>query len=369
MHPPVTYCHLPGPGDKLAIIAETPPTGSPRTWINPAGIADYDGDGKLDIAYVTEFATAIGAALTPLLVMIGGLIAVGMAVSRGSFGFTSMRRRIGFIARRVVLCAILGSIPASAMAGSVEDLFDKAARGSTARVDHSTWDRLLKAYVIEGSDGLNRVDYAGFKRVGRTALDKYISSLEAVDPGRLDRSEQFAFLVNLYNAKTIALVLARYPVKSIKDVALGGGVVALFTGGPWKAKVMRLNGVELSLDDIEHVILRPLFKDPRVHYAVNCASIGCPNLSRDAFTGPTLDAQLDAAARTFINSPRAFRFEGDRLISSSIFTWFKADFGGNDEGVLRHATTYAVPALAARLSRRGEIDSDDYDWRLNDVAR
>ena len=281
----------------------------------------------------------------------------------------SERGKNSLIGRRVVLGAILGSLPASAIAGSVEDLFERAARSSASRVDHSAWDRLLKLYIKQGADGLNRVDYARFKQEGRTALDKYIAALEAVDPGRLDRSEQFALLINLYNAKMIALVLEHYPVKSIKDIALGGGLVAIFTGGPWKAKVMRLKGVDLSLDDIEHAILRPLFKDQRVHYAVNCASIGCPNLNRDAFIGPTLDAQLDAAARTFVNSPRAFRFDGDRLISSSIYTWFKTDFGGNDEGVLRHARTYALPALATRLSRRIEIDGNDYDWRLNDVPR
>ena len=212
----------------------------------------------------------------------------------------------------------------------------------------------------------NAMKKRGFQFVGPVIADAWMQAVGIVnDP----RSEQFALLINLYNAKTIALVLEHYPVKSIKDIALGGGLVAIFTGGPWKAKVMRLKGVDLSLDDIEHAILRPLFKDQRVHYAVNCASIGCPNLNRDAFIGPTLDAQLDAAARTFVNSPRAFRFDGDRLISSSIYTWFKTDFGGNDEGVLRHARTYALPALATRLSRRIEIDGNDYDWRLNDVPR
>lgn len=278
------------------------------------------------------------------------------------------------LARRVVLGGLMlgwscGAVPTASVAGPVEDLFAKTAERSASKVDHSAWDRLLKAYVELGADGLNRVDYARFKQEGRTTLESYIASLEATEPSRLDRAEQFAFLVNLYNAKTIALVLERYPVKSIRDIALGGGLVAVFTGGPWKAKVLRLKGIDLSLDDIEHTILRALFKDPRVHYAVNCASMGCPNLSRDAFTGPTLEAQLDAAARTFVNSPRAFRFEDGRLISSSIYNWFKADFGGSDHGVLRHAMQYALPALAARLSRRTAIDTDDYDWRLNDVQR
>ena len=278
------------------------------------------------------------------------------------------------VARRVVLGSLLFGwssrlVPTAAIAASLDELFARAQQGSGARVDHSAWDRLLKTYVRPGIDDASRVDYARFKQEGRGTLERYIASLEAVDPARLDRSEQFALLANLYNAKTIALVLERYPVKSIRDIALGAGLVAAFTGGPWKAKVTRLKGTDLSLDDIEHAILRPLFKDSRVHYAVNCASIGCPNLARDAFTGPTLDAQLNAAAKSFVNAPRAFRFEGDRLISSSIYAWFKADFGGTDEGVLRHARTFAEPAMAARLARHKEIDRHDYDWRLNDVQK
>jgi Protein of unknown function, DUF547 len=268
------------------------------------------------------------------------------------------------------LTALLVTLAASvAWAGPVEDLFARSARVSTAPVDHSAWDKLLKTYVIPGADGLNRVDYARFKKEGQAALKSYLTALQSVDPGQLDRSDQFAFLANLYNAKTIALVLERYPVASIKDISLGGGVVAAITGGPWKAKVLRLKGVELSLDDIEHTILRPTFKDPRVHYAVNCASIGCPNLSTEAFVGATLEAQLERAARAFINSPRAFRFDGDSLISSSIYSWFKTDFGGTDAGVLKHARRFAAPPLAAKLAKTESISTHDYDWRLNDIVR
>ena len=264
----------------------------------------------------------------------------------------------------LVLLGLLVTAPL-ASAGPVETVFHVTKAGSAVTVDHSAWTKLLTTYVKPQPDGLNRVDYARFKAEGRPALNAYLLALQAIDPTKLDRPEQFAYWANLYNAKTIDIVLEAYPVASIKDIKFGN----FLASGPWSKKVLRVFDIELSLDDIEHKILRPYFKDPMVHYAVNCASIGCPNLNRDAFTGPTLDAQLDAAARTFINSPRAFRFDGDRLISSSIYTWFKTDFGGNDEGVLRHARTYALPALAARLSRRVEIDSDQYDWRLNDVAR
>jgi hypothetical protein len=150
-----------------------------------------------------------------------------------------------------------------------------------------------------------------FKERGHGALKDYISTLVAVDPATLNRSEQFALLANLYNAKTIDIVLENYPVKSIKDISLGGGLFAAFTGGPWKAKVLKMKGVALSLDDIEHGILRPTFRDPRVHYAVNCASVGCPNLGTEAFTGESwFPSSMQRHAPTLIirvapNSDRA----------------------------------------------------------------
>jgi len=247
------------------------------------------------------------------------------------------------------------------------DLFQKVAVGSTATIDHSAWDALLKTYVIPAADGLNRVDYAAFKQSGQGALKLYIRRLEMVDPATLDRPEQFALLANLYNAKTIDIVLDKYPVASIKDISLGGGLLAALTGGPWKAKVLKLHGTEFSLDDIEHGVFRPVFKDPRVHYAVNCASIGCPNLQPEAFTGAKLSAQLDGAARAYVNHPRGAAVTNGNLAVSSIYSWFKQDFGGTDEGVIRHLRAYAAPPLAAELKSVTAINSHSYDWRLNDV--
>lgn len=247
-------------------------------------------------------------------------------------------------------------------------LFAKSASGSGTTIDHSAWDALLKSYVRPGTDGLNRVAYAAFKRSGHGELKTYLQRLQAVDPTTLARSEQFAFLANLYNAKTIDVVLEKYPVKSIRDIKLGGGVVAAFTGGPWKAKLLTLAGTELSLDDIEHNILRAVFKDPRVHYAVNCASVGCPNLATEALTAAKLESQLDAGARAYINHPRGVTAVTDGVRVSSIYNWFKADFGGNDTGVLQHLAKYAKPDLAQRLKAANSIVGDYYDWTLNDVA-
>jgi len=279
-------------------------------------------------------------------------------------------------AGRSVLVLLLGAVAmglaalgVTARAQTPQDLFVRAAAGSLETVDHTAWDRLLKTYVKPGSDGLNRVDYAAFKREGHTALKDYIRGLEAVDPARLGRAEQFALLANLYNAKTVDIVLEHYPVKSIRDISLGGGLIGVFTGGPWKAKVLKMNGVALSLDDIEHAILRPIFKDARVHYAVNCASVGCPNIGTEAFTGAKLDAQLDAAARAYVNSPRGANPKPDGLVVSSIYDWYSKDFGGSEKGVIDHLKTYADPPLAQRLAKTTSIADYAYDWSLNDVER
>jgi hypothetical protein len=276
------------------------------------------------------------------------------------------RRRAGRLAALFVV--LLAAVPAAAFAGAAQDLFATPAEGATATIDHSAWDSLLKAYVKEGADGLNRVDYASLKAEGLPALRDYIGALEQADPNELDRNEQFALLANLYNAKTLEIVASRYPVKSIKDISLGGGLLATVTGGPWKAKVTKLKGVELSLDDIEHGILRPVFKDPRVHYAVNCASVGCPNLRGEAFTGARLNEQLEQAAKDYVNSPRGVSFENGAPTVSSIYVWFIDDFGGDDQGVLDHLRKYAGPDLAKRLAGASSLGGDRYDWNLNDAA-
>lgn len=269
------------------------------------------------------------------------------------------------------ICAALLSVVYAdlALADNPAGLLSKAATGPGLRIDHSAWDRLLKQYVQPGADGLNRIDYKAFQSAGHADLKMYISALQRVDMPALSRSGQFALLANLYNAMTIDIVLDHYPVKSIKDISLGGGIVATFTGGPWKAEVLTLMGRALSLDDIEHDLLRPVFKDARVHYAVNCASVGCPNMQTEAFTAEKLDAQLDAAARRYVNHPRAVRVSGHGIVVSSIYHWFKDDFGGDDAGVLAHLTKYAAPELSASLKRATALSGHVYDWSLNDIAR
>lgn len=270
------------------------------------------------------------------------------------------------------LIALTGGVvvwASGAMAAGVETFTKQPfTEGSTATVDHSAWDGLLKTYVVTGPDGLNRVSYAKFKTDGRKALQAYIAALENTDPSGLGRDEAFAYWANLYNAKTVDIVLNAYPVASIKDINLGGGLLAAVTGGPWKAKSLKVKRVDLSLDDIEHGLLRPAFKDPRVHYSVNCASVGCPNLGRDAFTGAKLNSQLDAAAAAYINSPRGITVKDGEVTASSIYDWFQKDFGGDEAGVLAHAGKYAGEHLKSKLNGITTISDFGYDWSLNDAA-
>ena len=270
-----------------------------------------------------------------------------------------------WVAASVALVFAMSNTVAAEPAGK----FEAFKAGSTKIIDHSIWSGLLKAYVVPGPDGLNRVRYAAFKAQGQPTLKGYIKSLEASTVTDLDRPEQFAFWANLYNAKTIDIVLDHYPVKSIKDVSLGGSLKALVTGGPWNAQVTTVQGQALSLDDIEHGILRGIFEDPRVHYAVNCASNGCPNLATQALTGATLEAALDAGAKAYINHPRGVRVEKGEVVASSIYDWFKADFGGSPAGVLAHVRKYAAPALKKELGSTSKISGYDYDWSLNDAKQ
>lgn len=226
------------------------------------------------------------------------------------------------------------------------------------------WDGLLARYVRAGSDGLNRVNYAGWK--AKTAdvntLSEVIRSFAATPVSTLPRSEQFCLWANLYNAITIQVVLSRYPVRSIRDIK--SNPLAL---GPWRDKRVTVQNVRLSLDDIEHGILRKQWREPRVHYAVNCASIGCPNLLRRGWRAESLDADLNAAARAYINSPRGARFTAAGQVRvSSIYQWFKVDFGNSDAGVLAHLRQFATPALATQLAT-ARITGHDYDWSINSV--
>lgn len=240
---------------------------------------------------------------------------------------------------------------------------DQAASTS---IDHSSWDGFLKTYVSEHEDGINRVAYARVNKVDREALPAYIATLENTPISRYNRDEQIAYWINLYNALTVKLILDYYPVDTIRDIKISPGVLAV---GPWGKKLISVEGEDLSLNDIEHRILRPIWRDPRIHYAVNCAAMGCPNLQRMAFTAETTDALLDTAAREYVNHPRGARFEKGRLIVSSIYAWFEKDFIDSIGSVVKHLQRYAGRDLAAKLADTKKVKGNEYDWALNDAEK
>lgn len=233
---------------------------------------------------------------------------------------------------------------------------------SRATIDHAPWAAFLARYVVKGEDGINRVAYGAVSADDRADLERYIAGLAEVAISRYNRGEQFAYWINLYNALTVRVIVDHYPVASIRDIDISPG---WFSDGPWGKKLVIVEGAPLSLDDIEHRILRPVWRDPRIHYAVNCAALGCPNLRARPYRGAAMDDMLDAAARDFINHPRGARVEGGKLRVSSIYHWYESDFGGDDAGVIAHLRRYAETPLIQALEGLSRIDSHGYDWSLN----
>lgn len=248
-----------------------------------------------------------------------------------------------------------------AMAQEKLDVFNTFDDNSETVVEHSDWGNFLGKFVRTQEDGLTVVDYGAVSEQDHDTLKTYLSDLQAKDPTTLNRDEAFVYWVNLYNALTVDIILDNYPLRSIRNIFSG------IRPGPWQRQLATINGVKLSLDNIEHGILRKFWSDNRVHYAVNCASIGCPNLLDRPFTVVNLEEMLDAAARGYVNHPRGVRVENNRVIASSIYNWFQEDFGGNQSGVLEHLRQYANPETEEMLKNARKIHKFEYNWRLNDA--
>ncbi|MEM8772212.1 MAG: DUF547 domain-containing protein [Pseudomonadota bacterium] len=254
--------------------------------------------------------------------------------------------------------------PVLANAAFAQSPSTQTASAEQVRIDHAAWDTFLGAYLIESSDGVNRVNYAGVNADAKANLDAYIDMLEAVDPAQLSRDEQLAFWINLYNAVTVAVILDAYPVESIRDIKSN----PFDFSGPWDDDRVTVAGQALSLNAIEHEIIRPVFKDPRIHYAVNCASIGCPNLRPEAFRAETLDRALNEQARAYVNHPRGVSVSArGKITASKIFTWYREDFGADEAAVLDHVRQYADQELLDALDGKTSIDAYAYDWSLNET--
>lgn len=235
---------------------------------------------------------------------------------------------------------------------------------SRTLIDHAPWQSFLSRHLDTTAEDVNRVRYGKVPAEDRQALEAYLTDLQAVQVSRLSRNEQKAFWINLYNAMTVALVLRHYPVKSIRDIQLAQTPLKK---GPWDAEVLQVEGRKLSLNTIEHRILRPLWKDPLVHFGLNCASVGCPALLPMAFTAENTERLLRKETGRFINSSRGAAFEKDGLYLSSIFDWYRSDFGENEKQVLDFLTRFAAPPLKSRLAGYTGKIRYRYDWSLNEA--
>jgi len=246
-------------------------------------------------------------------------------------------------------------------------------QAKAAVFDHSRWDMLLKKYVVVIAEGqATQVDYAGFMD-DRDGLKEYLNSLSGIDSDEFDSwplDFQLAFLINAYNSWTVELILTKYPdLESIKD--LGS-----FFQSPWKKQIASLLGKVRSLDEIEHKLIRGSgrYNDPRIHFAVNCASIGCPALRHEAYSGERLQEQLADASEKFLADRKRNRLQGEVLEVSSIFKWYREDFEQGWLGIqslgeffVSHSLTLGTTEKIVGKIKAGKVKIDflEYDWSLN----
>lgn len=221
-------------------------------------------------------------------------------------------------------------------------------------VSHQIWNDLLQKHVTE--EGV--VNYDGFKR-DSLDFNKYLNILRKAPPGsNWSDDEKLAYWINVYNAFTAQLVMRHYPIAGIKKIKNG----IPFINTVWDIKFIKIGEKTYDLNNIEHGIIRKRFKEPRIHFALNCASISCPRLRNEAFVAEKLDAQLTDQARYFLSNPIKNKLGPERSEISKIFQWYGIDFRKGDNTVRKFIDKYSDIKITADT----KIDHLKYDWRLND---
>ncbi len=242
-------------------------------------------------------------------------------------------------------------------------LLAPAATGAQA-FDHTPFDNLLKAHVADGM-----VDYGAFARAPE--FPRYLASVAAFDPAKLSRDEQLAFWINAYNAYTIQLINKHNEKVSIRNINKSIGFVKAY--GPWKEKLAIVGGKAYGLDEIEQDIIRPTYKEPRIHFALVCAAMGCPPLRNEAFTGARLEAQLEDQGRVFVTkqpSKNRVDLANKTVYLSPVFIGFRdyiKDFGGSESAVGKYIARYFADGPEKQLLLSGAFKAKEtfYDWTLN----
>lgn len=270
----------------------------------------------------------------------------------------------------VMLCALpalMGCTAIERLAIPSSELISADLReaGTQSQISHEAWSVFLQDYTKLGDDGVVRVNYSAVSGEDKQKLETYIADLSNYDASQFTRDAQLAYWINLYNALTVSVILDNYPVDSIREIRNG-----LTDFGPWNEKRITVNGRELSLHDIENGIVRPLWPDePRTHYALNCAALGCPNLSQTPYTAENVNQKLQENAVAYVNDSRGVSVtaNGD-IVASKIYSWYRGDFGGSNEAIISHLRQYADVDLQMALEASKKVDRYAYDWALNDTA-
>ncbi len=231
---------------------------------------------------------------------------------------------------------------------------------SKQTIQYPIWKNFLAEYAIT-KNGQVYIQYSQVNSTDRKNLENEINRLSNLNIAAYNRNEQLAFWINLYNMETIALILQNYPISSITKIKDG-----LFSFGPWDKQLLKVDGISLSLNDIEHRIIRPIWNDPRIHAAVNCASISCPNLMTTPFTGQDINKQLNQVFSRFVNSNKGVQIEGNNLKLSEIFEWYGIDFGDNPADIKKFISYY-LPSQTEKQAvlNATNITYQSYNWDLN----
>ncbi|MFW5686363.1 MAG: DUF547 domain-containing protein [Spirochaetota bacterium] len=266
---------------------------------------------------------------------------------------------------RLLLAALLMIVPLTGLVAAPQaelgPRWEAHDPDSTRTLDHGDWGTFLDRYLVtDDPSGVNLVPYGDVTESDRGLLTGYLNYLQDVPVSELNRDEQLAYWINLYNAATIELILDNYPVDSIRDIKPN-----IFASGPWDMEFLEVEGESVSLNDVEHRIIRPVWQDNRIHYVVNCASIGCPNLYPEPLTALNGDRVFDESVVSYTNHPRGVRFDGGQLVLSEIYNWYVSDFEGTVEGVIEHLIEYVPGPTSRRLRAFTGRPRYEYDWSLN----
>ncbi len=263
------------------------------------------------------------------------------------------------IAAAFLLPVACNGLRATLLASPLTERVKKAVASGKGSFDHAALDRLLAKHVTPAG----RVRYAALA-ADRAELRGYLERVAVCDVGQLSRDDALAFLINAYNAYTLELILEHYPVASIRKLP---GI-----DDPWKLPFCKVGGETVTLNFLEHDLLRAreLFDEPRIHFAVNCASVGCPILRAGAYTGAAIEKQLDEAVRHCLADPRFFAPKGGEIGVTSILAWYGKDFTRKHESVATFLLPYVTGEARKLLEEKGDavLTYLDYDWGLNDAA-